>query len=201
MMAVPPLCEELVALEEWLDLAEQQLFAQVTQVESTTGDLLDSELVILVGRLKVEYKEKGFMKRRVQEGMEEWKAARPYASAVFFTLREKNNTVMNFLRTLEGRQQELRDAQNRLAEARAEQLKQEAEERAAARRLEAAAREIEAQKRQRGLDVAGNKLDLSGEARKNKLTEGRFVGSIYVGGEEERSEGQRDKSNSWRVKL
>jgi len=201
MMAVPPLCEELVALEEWLDTAEQQLFARVTQVESTTGDLLDSELVILVGRLKVEYKEKGFMKRRVQEGMEEWKAARPYASAVFFTLREKNNTVMNFLRTLEGRQQELRDAQNRLAEARAEQLKQEAEERAAARRLEAAAREIEAQKRQRGLDVAGNKLDLSGEARKNKLTEGRFVGSIYVGGEEERSEGQRDKSNSWRVKL
>jgi len=201
MMAVPPLCEELVALEEWLDIAEQQLFARVTQVESTTGDLLDSELVILVGRLKVEYKEKGFMKRRVQEGMEEWKAARPYASAVFFTLREKNNTVMNFLRTLEGRQQELRDAQNRLAEARAEQLKQEAEERAAARRLEAAAREIEAQKRQRGLDVAGNKLDLSGEARKNKLTEGRFVGSIYVGGEEERSEGQRDKSNSWRVKL
>ena len=34
-----------------------------------------------------------------------------------------------------------------------------------------------------------------------QLTEGRFVGSIYVGGEEERSEGQRDKSNSWRVKL
>ena len=28
MMAVPPLCEELVALEEWLDLAEQQLFAR-----------------------------------------------------------------------------------------------------------------------------------------------------------------------------
>ena len=34
-----------------------------------------------------------------------------------------------------------------------------------------------------------------------QLTEGRFVGSIYVGGEEERSEGERDKSNSWRVKL
>ena len=43
------------------------------------------------------------------------------------------------------------------------------QERAAARRLEAAARELEAQKRQRGLDVAGNKLDLSGEARKNKV--------------------------------
>ena len=34
---------------------------------------------------------------------------------------------MDLVRTLEGRQQELRDAQNRLAEARAEQLKQEAE--------------------------------------------------------------------------
>ena len=100
------------------------------------------------------------------------------------------------------------------------------QERAAARRLEAAARELEAQKRQKAMDISGNKLDLSGEARKNKvtgktffisqkwsdgileksngclqLTEGRFVGSIYVGGEEERSEGQRDKSNSWRVKL
>ena len=138
---------------------------------------------------------------------------------------------------MEGRQQELREAQNRLAEARVAALKQEAEvqqniflniskyfsfqERAAARRLEAAARELEAQKRQKAMDISGNKLDLSGEARKNKvtfsqtwsygileksngclqLTEGRFVGSIYVGGEEERSEGQRDKSNSWRVKL
>ena len=124
------------------------------------------------------------------------------------------------------------------------------------RRLDAAARELEAQKRQKAMDISGNKLDLSGEARKNKvivfkqrrgsvmlqlhlqhflrkvkekfyhkalklltinsgimafltsilngclqLTEGRFVGSIYVGGEEERSEGERDKSNSWRVKL
>jgi len=170
-------------------------------VEASTGDLLDEELVSLVGRLKMEYKEKGFMKRRVQEGMEEWKAARPYASAVYFTLREKNNTVMNFLRTLEGRQQELREAQNRLAEARVAALKQEAEERAAVRRLDAAARELEAQKRQKAMDISGNKLDLSGEARKNKLTEGRFVGSIYVGGEEERSEGEGDKSNSWRVKL
>ena len=34
---------------------------------------------------------------------------------------------MDLVRTLEGRQQELRDAQNRLAEARAEQLKLEAE--------------------------------------------------------------------------
>jgi len=200
-MAVPPLSEELSACEGWLDQAEELLYARVAQVEASTGDLLDDELVGLVARLKIEYKEKGFMKRRVQEGMEEWRAARPYASAVYFTLREKNNTVMNFLRTLEGRQQELREAQNRLAEARVAALKQEAEERAAARRLESAARELEAQKRQKGMDISGNKLDLSGEARKNKLTEGRFVGSIYVGGEEERSEGQRDKSNSWRVKL
>ena len=43
------------------------------------------------------------------------------------------------------------------------------QERAAARRLEAAAREIEAQKRQKAMDISGNKLDLSGEARKNKV--------------------------------
>ena len=87
---------------------------------------------------------------------------------------------------MEGRQQELREAQNRLAEARVAALKQEAEvqqniflniskyfsfqERAAARRLEAAARELEAQKRQKAMDISGNKLDLSGEARKNKVT-------------------------------
>ena len=43
------------------------------------------------------------------------------------------------------------------------------QERAAVRRLEAAAREMEAQKRQRAIDISGNKLDLSGEARKNKV--------------------------------
>ena len=37
------------------------------------------------------------------------------------------------------------------------------------RRLEAAARELEAQKRQKAMDISGNKLDLSGEARKNKV--------------------------------
>ena len=36
--------------------------------------------------------------------------------------------------------------------------------------MEAAARELEAQKRQKAMDISGNKLDLSGEARKNKVT-------------------------------
>ena len=35
--------------------------------------------------------------------------------------------------------------------------------------MEAAARELEAQKRQKAMDISGNKLDLSGEARKNKV--------------------------------
>ena len=43
-----------------------------------------------------------------------------------FSNRVKS-VILDLVRTLEGRQQELRDAQNRLAEARAEQLKQEAE--------------------------------------------------------------------------
>ena len=102
--------------------------------------------------------------------------------------KQEQNIRKDILRTLEGRQQELREAQNRLAEARVAALKQEAEvgfqrnweiildptffyyqERAAARRLEAAARELEAQKRQKAMDISGNKLDLSGEARKNKV--------------------------------
>ena len=130
-MAVPPLEEELAALESWLDMAEQQLYKgsvppspllytpttpchphnplsppppspqhlpRVSQVEAASGSLLAAELVEVVGRLREEYRSRGFMKRRVQEGMEEWRAARPYASALYFTLREKNNTVMNFLR-------------------------------------------------------------------------------------------------------
>ena len=40
MMAVPPLCEELVALEEWLDMAEQQLFAQWATKPEWFADLL-----------------------------------------------------------------------------------------------------------------------------------------------------------------
>ena len=67
-------------------------------MEAASGSLLAPELVEVVGRLREEYRSLGFMKRRVQEGMEDWRAARPYASAIYFTLREKNNTVMNFLR-------------------------------------------------------------------------------------------------------
>jgi hypothetical protein len=96
-MAVPPLGEEMAALEAWLDAAEQQLYTRVSQAEGA-GDLLAGDLVTLLAGLKEDFAARGFMKRRVQEGMETWKAQRPYASAVFGTVREKNNTVMNFIR-------------------------------------------------------------------------------------------------------
>ena len=65
------------------------------------------------------------------------------------------------------RRQRLEDSSQRIEEIKSET--HFSQERAAARRLEAAAREIEAQKRQKAMDISGNKLDLSGEARKNKV--------------------------------
>ena len=97
-MSVPPLEQELSALEDWLDSTEEQLYDLVSTVEARGGNLLDEQLVQFLTRLKGEYTERGFLKRRVQEGMEDWKALRPYAGAVYATLREKNNTVMNFVR-------------------------------------------------------------------------------------------------------
>ena len=54
------------------------------------------------------YDDKGFKKKRIQDGMEFVDARKPFENAKFGTLREKHNTYMNFILTLNSKQKEKR---------------------------------------------------------------------------------------------
>ena len=123
--------------------------------------------------------------------MDRTQAARPFNSSVFGTLREKNNTIMNFVKTLEEKQRENKEREVvNLPDETVDEKPVETREHTS---IEYTGKQQE--------DLKGNPLNLSGE-RSNVLTEGLFIGSIYVG-----REGQRDKqedlerNKSWRVKI
>ena len=122
--------------------------------------------------------------------MNRTQAARPFNSSVFGTLREKNNTIMNFVKTLDEKQREKKERETNLPGETVDEKPVEARDHTS---IEYTGKHQE--------DLKGNPLNLSGE-RSNVLTEGLFIGSIYVG-----REGQRDKqedqerNKSWRVKL
>ena len=60
-LALTPVEEEMVELEDWLDKAEEQLYSRVSQAGG--GGVLAQDMVDLVDRLREEYTSKGFMKR------------------------------------------------------------------------------------------------------------------------------------------
>ena len=129
--------------------------------------------------------------------MDSTKAARPFNSSMFGTLREKNNTIMNFVNTLEVKQKE------KMEEARIKGVEvnvpNEIDNEEVIELRDIPYDEYVPKKEE---DMKGNPLNLSSE-RSNVLTEGLFIGSVYVGREDQGRVGEqqdRDKS-SWRVKL
>ena len=110
------------------------------------------------------------------------------------------------------------EAETKLAEERRAEEEREEEERREAERRERERRQAEARhERWReeeillpsississtpGYDLAGNPLQLS-EDKRNPLSSGRFIGSIYVGQEESWTDSQAgEKSHSWRVRI
>merc|ERR1719357_1466800 len=162
---------EMEALEDWIDETERKLYNNAIQKQ------------------KAEYEVKGFMKKRVQEAMEFTPAKRPFTTAKFGTLREKNNTLMNLLLTLETKQKMKKEAEKEKAE-NEERIRLEADlkekQRKEDERLEAEKRAIErmeAEKIERELesslsdvdlkvvlDVHGNPIKLS-DMRRNALAE------------------------------
>ena len=122
--------------------------------------------------------------------MDRTQAARPFNSSVFGTLREKNNTIINFVKTLDEKQRENKERETNLPGETVDDKPVETREHTS---TEYACKHQD--------DLKGNPLNLSGE-RSNVLTDELFIGSIYV-----RREGQRDKqedhesNKSWRVKL
>ena len=188
--------EEMEALEVWIDETEEQLYNRANVARRRRSSIiLSDEFVDLVEGIKKDYEMKGFLKRRVQEEMDKTKAARPFTSAVFGTLREKNNTIMNFIKTLEAKQKEKReDERLKAAEKEAELVIEP---------LDKKLIEPKSLTNKPTVDLKGNPLKLSGE-RSNLATEGLFIGSIYVGRETRKDPEEirmGDKSKSWRVKL
>merc|ERR1711872_48442 len=104
--------QEMEALELWIDETEKELYDKASKEgRRRSSVILSDEFIELVERLKIDYEDKGFMRRRVQEAMEYALARKPFTSAKFGTLREKNNTLMNFLLTLETKQREKKEAE------------------------------------------------------------------------------------------
>ena len=60
-LALTPVEEEMVELEDWLDKAEEQLYSRVSQAGGE--GVLAQDMVDLVAGLREEYTSKGFMKR------------------------------------------------------------------------------------------------------------------------------------------
>ena len=123
--------------------------------------------------------------------MDRTQAARPFNSSVFGTLREKNNTIMNFVKTLEEKQRENKERE-------AVNLPDETVDEKPVETREHTSIEYTPKHQE---DLKGNPLNLSGE-RSNVLTEGLFIGSIYVGREGQRAKQEdQEKNRTWRVKL
>ena len=137
--------QEMEALEIWIDDVEKQLYDNASKEgRRRSSVILSDEFIELVQNVKDDYEAKGFMKRRVQEAMETVMAVKPFTSAKFGTLREKNNTLMNFLLTLEAKQKEKKEAVRREAEMiERERIDREKE------RMEAELREAELKERER----------------------------------------------------
>merc|ERR1711915_166032 len=85
--------------------------------------ILSDEFIELVQNIKSEYEVNGFMKRRVQEAMDTFQAVKPFTSARFGTLREKNNTFMNLIITLGAQQKTRLDALREEEERKEDELR------------------------------------------------------------------------------
>ena len=223
--------KEMGEVEEWLDQTQVELYKSLSQEGRRRSSLiLSEECREKIDLIIQDYEEKGFKKRRIQENMEDTQARKPFEGSKYGTLREKHNTFMNFIFAIELKQQEKRqaelaemeilknqelEAETKLAEERRAEEEREEEERREAERRERERRQAEARhERWReeeillpsisstpGYDLAGNPLQLS-EDKRNPLSSGRFIGSIYVGQEESWTDSQAgEKSHSWRVRI
>merc|ERR1719153_593031 len=206
---------EMEALEDWIDETERKLYNNASKDNSRRlSYIFTEEFVDLVQKQKADYEVKGFMKKRVQDAMDLTPAKKPFTTAKFGTLREKNNTLMNLLLTLETKQKMKKEAEKEKAE-NEERIRLEADlkekQRKEDERLEAEKRAIERMEAERlerelesslsdfdpkiVLDVHGNPIKLS-DTRRNALAEGMCWLSSY-----DRDEDQDRVEKSWRVRI
>merc|ERR1711915_249368 len=170
--------QEMKDLETWIDEAEKRMYVCASKEGINKENvILSDEFIELVQNIKSEYEVNGFMKRRVQEAMDTFQAVKPFTSARFGTLREKNNTFMNLIFTLEAQQKTKLDA---LREE--EERKKEKENILSSQHIE--------------LDADGNPLKLS-NSRRNELADGLS----WLSGCDRDENGEDDSHKIWRVRL
>ena len=222
--------QELNHVEDWIDKNQSEfssfVAAKCTEGRRKSSIILSEECEECINKILSDYHDNGFKKKRIQEGMEFSDARKPFEGCRFKTLREKHNTFMNFILSIHSKQKEKRNIKENEALKAAEEeenrklaeLKKMEEE-----SLEYQRREVERLEAERrhalwrksspsednssgalygNRDMAGNAFNVSSE-RQNGCSEGRFIGAVYVGEDNENWSERflKDKSSSWRVRL
>ena len=99
---------EINELESWIDETHNRFSAFLSERgqhgRRRSSVILSDECKEQIKRITCEYEEKGFKKKRIQDGIEFADAMNPFDNSKFGTLREKHNTFMNFILMLEAKQ-------------------------------------------------------------------------------------------------
>jgi len=100
-------------VELWIDNTQKAFYTFLAKSGSSgrrrSSFILSQDCMDNIGCILLEYEEKGFKKKRIQDGMEFTDASKPFDGAKFGTLREKHNMFMNFILTLHEKQKLKRD--------------------------------------------------------------------------------------------
>ena len=99
-------------VELWIDEKQKEFYDFLAKKGSgrrRSSFILSQECMNNILSILENYENNGFKKKRIQDGMEFTDALRPFDGARFGTLREKHNTFMNFILTLNGKQKQKRD--------------------------------------------------------------------------------------------
>ena len=117
-------------LELWIDEKQKEFYEFLARNGSgrrRSSFILSEECMNKILSILENYEHNGFKKKRIQDGMEFTDALRPFDGARFGTLREKHNTFMNFILTLNSKQKQKPDEEEADIE-RNERHKKELEE-------------------------------------------------------------------------
>merc|ERR1719277_1787816 len=168
----------MIELENWVDETQAQFYnflAENCTEEEKSTFILSEKCMENINNIIKSYDDKGFKKKRIQDGMEFVDASKPFENAKFGTLREKHNTYMNFILTL----REL----ERLENERRERERIEAEMKHAAWRKRILEEDPNIDKIETPSllprDMNGIPMEIA-EEKQNSFSDGRFIGAVYI---------------------
>ena len=100
-------------VERWIDDKQKEFYDFIAKNcpsgRRRSSFILSEECMNQILNVLENYENNGFKKKRIQDSMEFTDALKPFDGARFGTLREKHNTFMNFILTLNSKQKQKRD--------------------------------------------------------------------------------------------